>query len=409
MTSEQRTRTPSKVDLLAVISSISLLLLVWCAYETFATVVFFWPLLKLVGYWTIVILLVSLSHRSEVGRPSNVALGVEISIVLLLILLAQEISVAQLPRPLFSPAVLDIGTLVEMAIRNFFVLHENPYYPSEVGRWSSFPGVAFMYGPLMMFGYLPAIWGPFWFKVCSFVYIAGILVLTGRFAAQGVQGVVPKIAAIVFATAVVTMPRALLNDVSMGINDHLPVFLVLASLSLLQVSKSGAAGFLAGLSLSAKFSPAAFLIILMIRRKFPFRFFVGVALGCLPMVPFFLWEPARFFHDVVYFHFVKGGTPTSIFTITPPELHNLIRDGRLVCVVIFVARNFLKEVDVDSLMYEFTLMAVIINSLHVEMHSNYLVWVLPTSAVLFSRYRYRAWSLGRSVLGLSDAAPSLPR
>lgn len=396
-------------DLLAVISSISLLLLVWCAYETFATVVFFWPLLKLVGYWTIVILLVSLSHRGEVARPSTIALGAEISVVLLLVLIAQQISVANLPRPLFSPAVLDIGTLVEMAIRNFFVLHENPYKPSEIGRWSSFPGVAFMYGPMMLFGYFPALYGPFWFKVCSCVYIAGILLLTGRFAARGVQGIVPKIAAIVFATAIVIMPRALLNDVSMGINDHLPVFLVLASLSLLQMRKSGIAGFLAGLSLSAKFSPAAFLIILMIRRKFPFRFFVGVALGCLPMVPFFLWDPARFWYDVVYFHFVKGGTPTSIFTITPPELHYLIRSARLVCVTIFVARNFFKDIDVESLMYEFTLMAIIINSLHIEMHSNYLVWVLPTSAVLFSRYRYRAWSLGRSVLGLSPCAPSLPK
>jgi uncharacterized membrane protein len=328
---------------------------------------------------------------------------IEIAVVLLLVTVAQVISLRYIPQPLLSPSTVDIATSVEVAIRSLFMFNENPYHPSESGRWWRFPEVAFAYGPMMVLGYLPALYGPVWFKICSFVYTGGIVALTSRFAAQGVQGILPKVAAIVFAIAVVIMPRAILNDVSVGINDHFPVFLLLVSLSLLQRKREGMAGVITGLSLAAKFAPAAFLLILMIRRKFPMRFFVGVALGCLPILPFLLWDPARLLHDVVYFHFAKEGTPTSIFTITPPELHYLIRSARWVCVAIFIVRNFRKEVEVGTLIYEFTLLAILINALHVEMHSNYLVWVLPTSAILFSRYRYRTWSLGRSVLGCRES------
>lgn len=85
------------------------------------------------------------------------------------------------------------------------------------------------------------------------------------------------------------------------------------------------AGVFAGLSLSAKFSPALFLIALFVRRALPLRFFVGVAIGCVPMRCFIMWEPARFFHDVVNFHFVKNGTRTSILNLLPVELHDVVR------------------------------------------------------------------------------------
>lgn len=384
-----------------VLSSLSLLLLVWCAFETFATVVFFWPFLKLLGYATIFFLLMSLSHRKDVGRPSSATLCVEMGLIGILFVLAQNISLAHLPNGLLDPCKLDIATTVENALRNLIVFHENPYNPSDLARWTTFPGVAFAYGPMMLVGYLPSLLGPLWFKVSSFVYLFGIWMLTVRLAVREDDALLPKVATGLFASAVLLMPRAILNDVSMGINDHFPMVLVLGSLSLLLAKKEMWAGVLAGLSLSAKFSPAAFLIVLLVRRKFPVAFFFGVALGCLPMLPFFIWNPERFFHDIVYFHFVKVGSPTSAFTIVPPELHYVIRALRWVCVAVFVARNFTKEINVTSLMYEFTLLVIIINALHIEIHSNYLVWVLPTAAVLFARYRYRAWSLGRSVLGCS--------
>jgi hypothetical protein len=372
---------------------------VWGAFETFATVVFYWPILKLFGYGTIFLMLVTLSRREDEETPSHFALGVEIVVVCFLLLLAQDISLQHLPRPLLGPARLDIATTVLNALKSLFVFHENPYNPSSLSRWTTFSGVAFAYGPMMMVGYFPYLYSSTYFKLCSFLYLFGIWALTMRFAVQGIKDSLPRLAAAVFATAVLMMPRAVLNDVSEGINDHFPVFLLLLSLTLFQRNKRGWAGVVAGLSLSAKFSPAAFLLVLLIRRRFPVRFFVGVAVGCLPMLPFFLWDPARFVHDIVYFHFVKAGTPTSIYTITPPELHRWLRYLKVVFVALFIIRNFAKEIEIKSLMYEFTLLVILINALHIEMHSNYLVWILPTSAILFTGWRFRAASLGRGLLG----------
>jgi hypothetical protein len=102
---------------------------------------------------------------------------------------------------------------------------------------------------------------------------------------------------------------------------------------------------------------------------------------------------------VVHFHFVKNGTPTSILNLLPIELHDVVRALRWVCLGLFVVRNFDKELEVHSVMYEFTLLMILINSLHVEMHSNHMFWIVPTAAILLTHYRYRSWSLGRGVLG----------
>lgn len=398
--------TPSgrKADLVALVSSISLLLVVWCAFETFAGVVFLWPALKLIGYGTIFFLLVTLSGRQYVGKPSRFIMGVEIVAALALLSLAQYISVQHMPRGLLDPARLDIATTVESAIQTLFVFHENPYNPSDPARWSGFQGVAYPYGPTMILGYLPALYSHTWFKICSIVYLVGILLLATRFVVQRVEGAMPKLASAVFVIAVILMPRTILNDVSEGINDHFPVFLLLLSLTMWKAKKDVWAGVFAGLSVSAKFSPAFFLIALFVRRELPLRFFVGVAIGCIPMFGFIIWEPARFFNDVVLFHFVKSGTPTSIFTLLPPELHNVVRALRWVCLGVFVVRNFDKKPELYSVMYEFTLLMIIMNSLHVEMHANHMFWIVPTTAILLTHYRYRAWSLGRGILGRVDAS-----
>ena len=379
------THSGRKQGLIALVSSLSLLLLVWCAFETFSGGVFFWPALKLFGYGTIFFLVVTLSSRRDTGNPSRFIMGVEIVAVCGFLSLAQYISLQHLPRGLLDPPRLDIATTVESAIRTLFVFHENPYNPSDAARWSGFHGVAYPYGPMMILGYLPALYSSTWFKICSIAYLIGILILATRFVVQRVEGIMPKLASAVFVIAVMLMPRTILNDVSEGINDHFPVFLILLSLTMWKAKKDVWAGVFAGLSLSAKFSPALFLI-------------------AFPMLCFIMWKPARFLNDVVHFHFVKSGTPTSILNVLPVELHDVVRALRWVCLGVFVVRNFDKELEVHSVMQEFTLLMIVINSLHVEMHSNHTFWIVPTTAILLTHYRYRAWSLGRSVLGRVDAS-----
>lgn len=401
---QSHTHSGRTQGLIALVSSISLLLLVCGAFETFSAVVFFWPALKLFGYGTIFFLLVTLARRKDIGKPSRLIMGVEIVAVCGFLSLAQYISLQHLPRGLLDPPRLDIATTVESAIRTLFVFHENPYNPSDAARWSGFHGVAYPYGPMMILGYLPALYSRPWFKICSIAYLMGILILATRFVVQRVEGIMPKLASAVFVIAVILMPRTILNDVSEGINDHFPVFLLLLSLTMWKAKKDVWAGVFAGLSLSAKFSPALFLISLFVRRALPLRFFVGVAIGCVPMLCFIMWEPARFFNDVVHFHFVKSGTPTSILNLLPVELHDVVRALRWVCLGVFVVRNFDKELEVHSVMHEFTLLMILINSLHVEMHANHTFWIVPTTAILLTHYRYRTWSLGRSVLGRVDAS-----
>ena len=55
-------------------------------------------------------------------------------------------------------------------------------------------------------------------------------------------------------------------------------------------------------------------------------------------------------------------------------------------------------------MHEVTLLMILINSLHAEMHANHTFWIVPTTAILLTHYCYGAWSLGRSVLGRVDAS-----
>jgi hypothetical protein len=222
---------------------------------------------------------------------------------------------------------------------------------------------------------------------------------TVEVATKEVDGILAKMAAAVLVVAIIMIPRAILNDVSEGIDDHVPVFPVLLRLTFVGLQKQGWAGGFAGLSRGAKFSPAALWSLLFVRRKLPMRFLVGVAIGRPPTLPFLVWEPTRLFHDVVQFHFIKSGTPISSLTITPPELHDLFRALQYVCVAVFVARNVHKEIGGNAGMCEFTLLVILINSLHVEMHSNHMFWILPTSAISLTQYRYRLSSLASSALG----------
>jgi hypothetical protein len=77
---------------------------------------------------------------------------------------------------------------------------------------------------------------------------------------------------------------------------------------------------------------------------------------------------------------------------------------RWVCLGVFVVRNFDKELEVESVMYEFTLLMILINSLHVEMHSNHTYWIVPTTVIVLTHYRYRSWYLYMGALDRIDAS-----
>ena len=177
----------------------------------------------------------------------------------------------------------------------------------------------------------------------------------------------------------------------MGVNDILPILLLLLAMVFLKRNNDFWAGLFAGLSFSAKFSPALFFIALLVRREFRGKFFLGVGAGLLPNLFFLAWDYRSFLRNVFLFNAVKLYDSTSLYSITPKPLHFIFSLIQLGACLGFFARNFFKRPELMELTTSFVLLLTIIEATYRQVHGNHLIWFIPLLALIFGVNRYGVW------------------
>lgn len=274
-----------------------------------------------------------------------------------------------LPDLAQAPSV-DIGYLTDEAVRLLFLQGRNPY-EAAITRYSGLEGLhGYPYGPGMLLGFAPAaLLGPWGVKALNGLWLAAAVLLTARLAREDAA----------FAVLCLLLPARLWTELfQAGVVDMLPTVLVLLSITLLHHQSFWPAGLAAGLALSCKWAPAVFLLALLVRRDSPRAFLGGVAAGLLPLAAFAAASPGALWRSTVWAHSAKAFDDTSLRSLAPAEWQWVFP----LALVLGAALILRREARAPSLLRHFTLLTVLANVTHGEVHVNHLLWVLPSAAIL---------------------------
>ena len=309
-------------------------------------------------------------------------------VLLLAVFMLHGYPARYLPQ-ILSPPRVDIGYTTVHAAELLFRELQNPYASQTINIRPELPPEfrGFHYGPLMIIAYFPALIFPVWgFKLMSAIFTvvsSGLLCLMVR---KKGNSMVETIESALFALTLFFLSnRFWYENFTQGANDIFPVMLILVSLLYTKREQFLLAGLFAGLSFSAKFSPALFLFVFFIRRDYRPKFFYGWVWGVLPMLAFFLWNPAALLNNVFLCRLTLKFDSTSLYSITPERLHYLFSLAQLLAVIFAVARNFKKGLIFDSLVAEFILLLIFIEVTFKEIHGNHFIWFMPLMALHLSR------------------------
>ena len=327
------------------------------------------------------LLLMTLATRPRPGPRPREASGLASLAAPALALVVLEWGLYQSLNDLNSPPVVDIGQTTQEAARLVLIEGENPYQSRTIAVLGDDPSMwGFKYGPSMILGYgLSAFLPRSGLKYTSLAVLGATAVLVfllGR--GRGEPGA--SSATGWFCVALALLPNRLWHELfRQGSNDILPVSLILGSI--LAVSRRAwvAAGLLAGLSLSAKVSPAVFYLILFVRRRPNPRFLAGFAAGLLPTLPFLAWDAGALVRNVALFHSLKAPDSTSLYSITPGELRVAFTAVQLAAVALVIAKNFREEVNHRSLIFWYLVLTLVCEMSYREVHGNHLIWFMPSS------------------------------
>jgi hypothetical protein len=306
---------------------------------------------------------------------------------------------------LLAPCFIDIGSTTVRATQMVWLEHANPYKsPLSAFRFQADPRFwGYSYGPGMFLGYLPAVLGdgaPY--KLTCLVQLGLIFAATALLAIRlSPANRTYTVASTSFALVLFTMAPFLFNDLAMGINDYFPTLLLLSCVAAVDTDRWSVAGALLGISFAAKFAPACYLLVLLVRRTTPRRFFLCfAAVAALSMAPFLALSPAQFVDNVFLKHFAKVPMGSGIFGFTPVSWWPLYRDVQVLVVAAFVYRNWKSRFFLPALVQDFVVFTLLINSLHKELHSNHFTWVYVFVVAHLAASRYDAWAWIRSLLDI---------
>ncbi|HEY4186522.1 MAG TPA: glycosyltransferase 87 family protein [Polyangia bacterium] len=368
------------------------------------------PFVKLACFETLVLLIVAVGFNRGGAGAEGSRVEVSIELVAASALLAWElVRAAQLFGHGLDTGMNDLGETTEHAARLLFVEHKNPFREvvAPIGNDPAYFG--YKYGPTMIFAYALAgfVGHGVGLKVTNAIYLlatCGVVAYLAGWTKRD-EGTPPprpqaRAAAAIWACALSLLPERLYHETfNQGAQDVFVIFLVLLSAAFVARKQWLLAGLVASLSFSARFAPGAFLLVLFLRRRIPPRLIVGGALGMLPFVPFLLWDAPAVVRNVFLFHSFKAYDSTSLYSVTPPELHWLFSAFQAAAVIVIVALSFRRAIEARPLVVFVTLLLIAIEISYREMHGNHLIWFMPTVAVIFAWGRHelpRFWGCKRS-------------
>jgi hypothetical protein len=292
---------------------------------------------------------------------------------------------------LFRPPQVDIGYTTVHAASMLIKERKNPYSSDEINRRDdllpSYRG--FHYGPFMLVGYSPAAFAPGpGYKAASIVYLLVSALLLG-FLVDPQASHLRRLAGVAFVLSAFLLARRFWYEVfAQGANDIFPVVLLLASLLALKSHRLFFSGFFLGLSFAAKFSPALFLVIALLRRPLNVTLAKGFVVGLIPLVAFVVWDPRGLFNNVFWLRLTIPYDSTSLYSVVPPAFHFVFPLSLLLAIAISLYRNIAAPLEYERVLVAFTLLLIVAEVTFKEMHANHLIWFFPLFALIFERHRY---------------------
>ncbi|MFI5394446.1 MAG: glycosyltransferase 87 family protein [Candidatus Binatia bacterium] len=355
------------------------------------------PFAKLICFSACFAMFVAL-HRSKNAQPSASKFYHGLEFLLAVAALVWIIAVMA-PRYLThlenGPRV-DIGSTTQNSAILLFRNGEDPYASQIINakRGLTPEHRGFPYGPGMLLGYaLSSIAPGIGYNITSLVYLLATLVtlvlLIDDVRPSGTD-VWQRLSGGFIVAGLLLLPERLWYELfRQGANDIFPIMLLLIGLLLVQKKLWFWAGVAMGFSFATKFSPAAFLLVLFLRRDIRPRFLRGCCIGLIPLAAFMLWDYKGVMNNVFMVHFEIRYDSTSLYSITPQALHYLFPAAQLAAILVLLKKNFNRALDFDLLVLHFTLLLIIIEVTYKEIHGNHQIWFFPLFAYLATRYRHQ--------------------
>jgi len=288
----------------------------------------------------------------------------------------------------------DIGQTTVAAASLLLERLENPYSSDQINTNPALDPAyrGYHYGPLMLLAYAPAVFEARAFKALSVLYALLSAVLLCLLVRDPGKSRLHNAASASTVLALFLLPERLWFEIlGAGVNDIFPVALVLASLLMLRRRRYFWMAVFAGLSFSAKFSPAAFLILHFLRGRHDrgeMRAVVqGLAIGLAPLVPFLIWNARGLLNNVFVLRLVLDFDSTSLYSVVPAWLHLAFPAALLLSVVWVLWRGRSSPLAYEDVLVSFSLLLIVAEVTYKEVHANHLIWFYPLFALILSSGR----------------------
>jgi Glycosyltransferase family 87 len=354
------------------------------------------PFIKLFCFVIVFSLIVFLRRRSRLrDLPSGLAKLELIAWAVLLLFIVASYGRKYGPGML-SPPRVDIGyTTVNAA---FMLVNErrNPYSSHEINRREELAPEyrGFHYGPLMLAGYVTGVFAPAaGYKIASLTYALLSVLFVSLSIDRSKTDPHARLAGLMFALCIfLSAERFWYEMFTQGANDIFPVCLLLASLLAVKRAEYFLSGLFLGLSFSAKFSPAVFLLITFLRKDLRVATLKGFAIGLSPLLAFAAWDPQGLLNNVFWIRFTIPYDSTSLYSQLRPEFHFILPLALFVAVLYSLYRNFNAPVEYENALVSSTVLMIVGEVTFKEMHTNHLIWFYPLFALILTRHRYQLFA-----------------
>ena len=352
------------------------------------------PLIKLFCFMTVFFLIVFLRSRADSDQPSPIFVKIEVVVWAIVLALLATVYFNSYGPGLWRPPSIDVGFTTVRATTTFFQGGLNPYSVDNINVRSGLPVEyrGFHYGPIMFIGYFPALFSPAeGYKFATLIYLMlSALLLLLLFQPNNTTRWENWTATALFGLCLFLLPERLWYELFLqGSNDVFPVMFILGSLLALQRQRYFWSGVLLGLSFSAKFSPALFLTIALLRKDLRRSLVNGFLAGLTPLFLFALWDAKGIFNNVFWNRGIAlPFDSTSLYSIIPPAWDFLFPLSLLAAVGYSIYRNYAVPIDYENVLVTFTLLLIVAEVTFKQVHGNHLLWFYPLFSLCLAEHRH---------------------
>jgi len=273
----------------------------------------------------------------------------------------------------------DMATTTELAAQMFWRQGLNPYTQIVAPSTILTTMQGFHYGPTTFLLYF----------LCAFIPITG-LTMTNLFfvlvslisvfylgSFQLSDGKKDWIGGLGAAIFLLVIPQFLYESFARAAPDIFPTALLLLALIGIKNKSWLFVGLMIGSAISAKWSPGAFMAVLLLRKDLPFRYWLGLGIGLVPIIFCLAWDHQAFIENSLIMHILKPPDPTSLRPLIIPQLQWIFKI--IPIVVLFSVWNTFRRspLTIQEIVPRFLTILVVFEICFTEIHANHLVWFAP--------------------------------